>query len=204
MSFSLQAPPPHRTETSAFDDSDADTASQRSISLSSPAHSPRQSTSFPSSTSTKRASEPHTLDTDLSSEADDLSLYNRRESPSTSVAPSIYDDTSALPTYPPSLPGDTDSIASTSSRKARPESLLMNLSAPLVLGVALVDFNHLVRLPSCLLINLIRIVKGWSQNRVFQRRDIRGRRSSEDTSFPSVARWCPFGSSYFFGRYRRP
>ncbi|KAF7422495.1 late secretory pathway protein avl9 [Pleurotus ostreatus] len=144
MSFSLQAPPPHRTETSAFDDSDADTASQRSISLSSPAHSPRQSTSFPSSTSTKRASEPHTLDTDLSSEADDLSLYNRRESPSTSVAPSIYDDTSALPTYPPSLPGDTDSIASTSSRKARPESLLMNLSAPLVLGVALVDFNHLV------------------------------------------------------------
>ncbi|KAF4590789.1 late secretory pathway protein avl9 [Pleurotus pulmonarius] len=144
MSFSLQAPPPHRTETSAFDDSDADTASQRSISLSSPANSPRQSTSFPSSTSTKRASEPRTLDTDVSSEADDLSLYNRRESPSTSVAPSIYDDTSALPTYPPSLPGDTDSIASTSSRKARPESLLMNLSAPLVLGVALVDFNHLV------------------------------------------------------------
>lgn len=31
----------------------------------------------------------------------------------------------------------------------------MNLSAPLVLGVALVDFNHLVRLPSCLLICLI-------------------------------------------------
>ena len=38
------------------------------------------------------------------------------------------------------------SFASTSSRKARPESLIIApTNDPLVLGVALVDFNHLVR-----------------------------------------------------------
>ncbi|KAF9560885.1 hypothetical protein CPC08DRAFT_459598 [Agrocybe pediades] len=53
-------------------------------------------------------------------------------------------------TYPPTPPNRDDtmsisSFASTSSRKARPESLLINPTKdPIVLGVALVDFNHLV------------------------------------------------------------
>ncbi|KAJ2923004.1 hypothetical protein H1R20_g14090, partial [Candolleomyces eurysporus] len=54
-----------------------------------------------------------------------------------------------LPTYPPPQHRDDTasiaSFASSSSRKARPESLLMTLpEGQLVLGVALVDFNHLV------------------------------------------------------------
>jgi hypothetical protein len=64
-------------------------------------------------------------------------------------------------TYPPKpQPDDTMSIssfASTSSRKARPESLLiLPTTDPLILGVALVDFNHLVHILSkCLLFSVI-------------------------------------------------
>lgn len=149
------------------DDSDADTASQRSISLSSPALSPRNSSAFNNSpnppassdTTSKRVSRPYTLDTDFSSEADDVSMYAHEEephdTPNTSAAPSVYEDhkleVNPLPTYPPSLPhaGDRESIASFasgSSRKTRPESMLLDPhTGPLVLGVALVDFNHVVR-----------------------------------------------------------
>ncbi|KAF9013167.1 transport protein Avl9-domain-containing protein [Cyathus striatus] len=62
-----------------------------------------------------------------------------------------------LPTYPPSVPNrdlsmhysdsrmSVSSFSSGSSRKARPESLLVTPpKGPLVLGIALVDFNHLV------------------------------------------------------------
>ncbi|KAJ7069477.1 transport protein Avl9-domain-containing protein [Mycena amicta] len=131
------------------EDDDADTASQRSISLSSPAVSPRNSLS-------NRASHPYTLDTDLSSEPDDASMYTHDvplESPNTSVAPSVIDEPSAkeggLPTYPPSPPHDDAasiaSVASGSSRKARPESMIVLPSdVPLILGIALVDFNHIV------------------------------------------------------------
>ncbi|KAJ8508348.1 hypothetical protein ONZ45_g9377 [Pleurotus djamor] len=162
MAFSLQPPPPPRTESSAFDDSDVDTASERSISLSSPPSSPRHSRSFPPATtseSSKRTSNPRTLDTDLDNIYNHEQKRDSRPSPSTSLTPSIYDNddiakSTSLPTYPPSPPDlsmrDTDSIASfasTSSRKARPESLIMNLEgSPLVLGVGLVDFNHLVRI----------------------------------------------------------
>jgi hypothetical protein len=66
-----------------------------------------------------------------------------------SSTPSIHTPTAT--TYPPTPPArdDTVSISSmtstTSSRKARPESLLVNPpEGPLVLGIALVDFNHLV------------------------------------------------------------
>lgn len=76
-----------------------------------------------------------------------------RETPNSSAAPSIVDEPREFKpvTYPPSPPNRDDAIsitsfASTSSRKARPESLLINpTTEPLVLGVALVDFNHLVR-----------------------------------------------------------
>ncbi|KAF7298782.1 UDENN domain-containing protein [Mycena indigotica] len=127
------------------EDDDADTASQRSISLSSPAVSPRNSLS-------NRASHPYTLDTDLSSEPDDASMYTHDvplESPNTSVAPSVIDEPKDVPTYPPSPPRDDTasiaSVASGSSRKARPESMIVLPSdIPLILGIALVDFNHIV------------------------------------------------------------
>jgi hypothetical protein len=80
------------------------------------------------------------------------------ETPQTSVSPSIFDAPKKYksPTYPPTPPRDDtmsiSSFASTSSRKARPESLII---APtndlLVLGVALVDFNHLV----CFVVHLL-------------------------------------------------
>ncbi|KAK0221546.1 transport protein Avl9-domain-containing protein [Armillaria fumosa] len=149
-------------------DDDGDTASQRSISLSSPTTSPRHSTlinephdsilpSLSSNSFSKRASKPYTVDTDYSSEADDMSFYNRdnHESPDTSAAPSVIEETKESPvtsprmvTYPPrgvDAESIAESFASGSSRKARPESMLVVPPVgPLVLGIALVDFNHLV------------------------------------------------------------
>lgn len=124
---------------------------------------PRQSLSRNSDDEsfTRRESHPYTLDTDFSSEADDVSMYTHEEpegiheSPTTSAAPSVYEEPKELPsvplpTYPP-FPARTDdtvsiaSFASGSSKKARPESMLMTVpDGPLVLGIALVDFNHLV------------------------------------------------------------
>ncbi|KAF8073978.1 transport protein Avl9-domain-containing protein [Lyophyllum atratum] len=147
------------------DDDDADTASQRSISLSSPDKSPRHSalsdlasdTDFRSSGSfSKRESNPYTVDTEFGSDADSNSMFSRSiETPDSSAAPSVYEepkdaDPNPLPTYPPSLPHRDDrasvsSFASGSSRKTRPESLLVNLpNGPIIHGVALVDFNHLI------------------------------------------------------------
>lgn len=54
--------------------------------------------------------------------------------------------TSALRDGNPSKSQDTVSISSESQRKLRPESVLMPLTKdPLVLGIALVDFDHAVR-----------------------------------------------------------
>ncbi|CAK5270526.1 unnamed protein product, partial [Mycena citricolor] len=153
-------PDVHSFLASTADDDDADTASQRSISLSSPAVSPRNS--LQNHGTSHRASHPYTLDTDLSSEPDDSSsVYTHdmgmQESPNTSVAPSVIEEPrdafptskTMMPTYPPSPPrGDAASIASVasgSSRKARPESMIvLPGDKPLILGIALVDFNHLV------------------------------------------------------------
>ncbi|KAF5377978.1 hypothetical protein D9615_006666 [Tricholomella constricta] len=158
----------HQFLSHETDDDDADTASQRSISLSSPNNSPRHSAlhdlalqdNFRDSGSfSKRESHPYTVDTEFGSDADNSSMFSHsiehRETPDSSAAPSVYDepkevDINALPTYPPSLPSRDDrasvsSFASGSSRKARPESLLVNLpNGPIVHGVALVDFNHLI------------------------------------------------------------
>ncbi|KAJ7741325.1 transport protein Avl9-domain-containing protein [Mycena metata] len=155
MSFEsdLHPPPDFHSFLAPADDDDGDTASQRSISLSSPAISPRNSVQKPFESLSNRASIPHTLDTDLSSEPDDSSMYTHEtglpESPNTSAAPSVLEEPKEpnMPTYPPSR-GDTESItsvASGSSRKARPESVIMlPADQRLVLGIALVDFNHLV------------------------------------------------------------
>jgi hypothetical protein len=148
---------------------DADTASQHSISFSSsPAASPRDST-FPELSvagASRRRLHPYTVSTG-SSEPDDTSLYNGRsssvtshvelslDSPAKAVPPTPL--TAALHTnvYPPAQiqsPGHSsvasfETTASSYSKRARPESLLPDLpKGPLVLGVALVDFNHQVML----------------------------------------------------------
>ncbi|KAI0769078.1 transport protein Avl9-domain-containing protein [Trametes elegans] len=178
--------------------SDGDTASARSIALSSPPRSPRDSgalivsdkqdepavtpvTLVRQSLSLRESSKRDTLETDGSSEVDldgdDRSFFARKydegESPLSSVAPSVHEPekiVSSPPPLPSSVPisvplamssrppsaghrlkSDTDSVlsvgsASTSySKKARPESLLVQPPpGALVLGIALVDFNHLV------------------------------------------------------------
>ncbi|KAM6494439.1 Transport protein Avl9 domain containing protein [Amanita muscaria] len=176
MATVLPSSPPQEQDTHKYlqqSDDDGDTASQRSISLSSTHVSPRNSstiddiTPHPSSYAVtslsnaflKRTSHATTLDTDLSSEADGASLYTHEtgphETPSTSATPSIYEEDTASrgsqrPTYPP-IPLHRESsvslssFTSTSSRKTRPESLIIpEPTGPLILGIALVDFNHLV------------------------------------------------------------
>ncbi|KAI0667725.1 transport protein Avl9-domain-containing protein [Trametes maxima] len=177
--------------------SDGDTASAKSIALTSPPRSPRDSTALDvgdkhepavtpvtlvrQSLSLAGLSKRDTIETDASSEVDldgdgdDRSFFARKyedgESPLSSVAPSVLEAekfVASPPPLPPSLPpsaslssrpssagirmrSDTESIlsvgsASTSySKKARPESLLVQPpTGALVLGIALVDFNHLV------------------------------------------------------------
>jgi len=185
----MDSPPPSAHDIRNFlradhDEDDGDTASQRSISLSSPAASTRNSTTSDSfnhsdllaqlrptlGTSSsnsvpdpKRESKPVTVDTEFSSElGDDVSIHHTLgsdESPTTSAAPSVFeqeskpvDDVIVAPaTYPPTVlrspSSDSESTTSMSmARKARPESVLLQPPpGKLVLGIALVDFNHLVR-----------------------------------------------------------
>ncbi|KAF8889972.1 transport protein Avl9-domain-containing protein [Gymnopilus junonius] len=159
MASSLPPPSPdsqHRYLPRESDDEDGDTASQRSISLSSPPRSrqnsimsdPRQSFATQSSGSASASNRESNAFSDFH-----MNLNGVKETPASSVAPSVLEEEAREfkpVTYPPSSPSRDDAVsvssfASTSSRKARPESLLINPTAePLVLGVALVDFNHLV------------------------------------------------------------
>jgi hypothetical protein len=70
----------------------------------------------------------------------------------------------------PSKNNDTVSISSESQRKLRPESVLMPLTKdPLILGIALVDFDHAVRIPFipvCGLLMLCRSDLGSNSARV--------------------------------------
>lgn len=146
------------------DDADADTASQRSISLSSPPHSPGHDPNTALRTQdffARRGSQDDSLEIDFNSETDDVSdsfseRNARRTSSIASAAPSaaLFDEPkhdTTHTTYPPTPSSgatDTDSFtsaASSYSKKARPESMLLQPpEGPLVLGIALVDFNHLV------------------------------------------------------------
>jgi hypothetical protein len=152
-------------DESENDDADADTASQRSISLSSPPHSPGHDPNTALRAQDlfdRRGSQDDSLEIDFNSETDDVSdsfseRNARRASSITSAAPSAalfdepkYDMPQAV-TYPPASSSgatDTDSFtsaASSYSKKARPESMLLQPpEGPLVLGIALIDFNHLV------------------------------------------------------------
>lgn len=154
----------HRDDNES--DIDAETASQRSIPLSSPPRSPRVVTTPLRAQDffSKRDSQGESIEIDFGSETDEVSDSHsdadvRRASSITSAEPPTSPQpgpskTNATPvTYPPTFPSDTadvdslTSAASTYSRKARPESMLLQPPAgPLVLGIALVDFNHLVRL----------------------------------------------------------
>ena len=148
-------------------DDDDETASQRSISLSSPAVSARNSTAGniyasarDSTTFSKRDSHPYTLSSDLSSEVDERSsVATDAQRSSTSTANTSVEEeptTTAQedkpytpPTYPPTPPSRDDAVSirstGSSSRKARPESMIvLPGGGPIILGIALVDFNHLV------------------------------------------------------------
>lgn len=70
-------------------------------------------------------------------------------------------------TYPPPSQASEDEVSrSDSPRKARPESLLVDtMTGPLILGVALVDFNHLVSHPSHTR-GFLNLFSDWASNRV--------------------------------------
>jgi hypothetical protein len=150
----------------ASHDDDADTASQHSISFSSsPAASPRDST-FPELSvphASHRRPYPYTISTESSGDPGNTSLYNGRSSSATShgvpsakaIPPTPLTAALRNNVYPPAQiqsPGHSsvtsfETTTSSYSKKARPESLLPDPpKGPLVLGVALVDFNHQVKL----------------------------------------------------------
>lgn len=171
-------------------DDDADTASQHSISFTSPAVSPRDSTfpEFPIVDASSRRSRPYTVSTQSSDDPDDVSLYNGRSSSATSHnEPSLDGHAKPVPptpltaalqnnVYPPAqiLSPGRSSVASfetgtsSYSKKARPESLLPDQpKGPLVLGIALVDFNHQVTFLKLSQNNSNSGPAGWPAHRVF-------------------------------------
>ncbi|CAA7262871.1 unnamed protein product [Cyclocybe aegerita] len=169
MASTLLPPPSpttlkQRNSVRESDDEDADTASQLSISLSSPPRSQRNSTA----SSDPRQSFASQSSSSISNRQSGSFVVLTPEESETSSVTKAVEETMATPSlpppvvasipqpdfrpvsYPPMPPSRDDAVsissfASTSSRKARPESLLITpTSDPLVLGVALVDFNHLV------------------------------------------------------------
>ncbi len=178
MASSALLPPPSPPKSNAelpreSDYESADTASQESVSLSSPSHSKRSSRASnfdPRQSIATQSSEgyPSNRGSSISSKLGSPELtgtiLSRRmvteavgESKSVAPATPVVGRLPSggtpkefkLATYPPKPQTDDtmsiSSFASTSSRKTRPESLLIQpTTEPLILGVALVDFNHLV------------------------------------------------------------
>jgi len=142
-------------------DVDAETASQHSVLLSSPPRSPYGvTTPLRAQEFFRRDSQVDSIEIDFASETDEVSDSHsdqdaRRASSTTNAVPQPEPPKTHATsvTYPPTSSSDTTDVdsftsaASTYSRKARPESMLLQPPhGPLVLGIALVDFNHLVRL----------------------------------------------------------
>ena len=172
----------------AYDD-DADTASQHSISFTSSSaaspHGSPKAPEFAANDTSRRQSNPHTTSTESSEDLDDGSLYNGRASSVTSHGEHSPDEnakqvpptplTAALRNnvYPPSTPARSSvaSLATSTSsfsRKARPESLLVDSSnGPLVLGIALVDFNHQVCCYDLVTATVTYHAIGWPTDTVF-------------------------------------
>ena len=151
-------------------DDDADTASQHSISFtSSSAPSPHDSPNLRASSvvdTSRHQSQPYAIPTQSLDDPDDTSLHNGvANSVSSHGGLSLDEDPKPVPptpfsaalrgnVYPPvqaRSPGRSSvasfaTSTSSYSRKVRPESLLIDPpKGPLVLGIALVDFNHQVR-----------------------------------------------------------
>ena len=159
-------PNPLADDDDFYDDND--TASQRSISLSSPSPSPgpvpESFTSPPMSPASPEAfvrafeldAEQDSLEPDLpSAYSPDVATLRWNQPPVQALTPAIESafvgqSSHMYPPTPADTHGDTDSLASfatgsSTSKKVQRESLL--LSPPdgsLVLGIALVDFNHIV------------------------------------------------------------
>jgi hypothetical protein len=153
----------------AAHDDDTDSASQQSISFaSSPAASPHDSPKFPVfsiNDTLPRRSHSHTISTESSDDPDDSNsghLSGHTSSAASHGEHSLGEQAKQVPptpltaalqnnVYPPLSPRRSSvasfaTSTSSYSRKARPESLLIDPSnGPLALGIALVDFNHQVR-----------------------------------------------------------
>lgn len=150
-------------------DGDAETASQHSVPLDSAHASPLRALNTPLRTQeffARRDSQGDSIEIDFNSEPDDVSdskseLDTHRKSSSVAsqtqsaaIPPLQTNEEKPRPasiTYPPTPSSgitDSDSFASAASsysKKARPESMLLQPpEGPLILGIALIDFNHLV------------------------------------------------------------
>lgn len=147
---------------------DNDTASQRSISLSSPPTSPKPEpdafTSLPMSPASPEAfvrafeldTEQDTLEPDLPSaySPNTAATSQWKQQPVQASTPAMESDlvgqSHVYPPTPADARGDSESVASfatgssTSKKVARESMLLTPPDGPLVLGIALVDFNHIV------------------------------------------------------------
>lgn len=175
----------HQHDEGGSDD-DTETTSQHSIPLNSPSTS-LHSISAPLRAQqffARRDSQGDSIEIDFNSESDDVhdSLsegYRGRAGSTPSIAPfsqaSEKKHGSSPMTYPPTPSSGNDahsSVSTTSSysKKARPESMLLQPpDGPLILGIALVDFNHLAStVCSCLLVAHPAI--GRSENRILSRR----------------------------------
>lgn len=170
----LSSPSPSPRRQNFFEhDSDDDAVSQRSISLSSPTTSVQPSAAGQPEGWTMKESNltmaeervfdlegmdagvsPMSMSSTRPEERKDVAAAPTRPSSQSSslLSPSNSDESKTEIKYPPkpfrmdSDASSTASFSSSSSRKERPESCLMELpKGPLVPGVALVDFNHLVR-----------------------------------------------------------
>jgi hypothetical protein len=158
-------PNPLADDDDFFDDND--TASQRSISLSSPPTSPKPEpetfASLPMSPTSSEAfvrafeqdTEEGTLEPDLpSAYSPDETTSQWNQTPAQALTPAVESafvgqSSHMYPPTPVEVRGDTESIASfatgsSTSKKAERESMILIPSdGPLVLGIALVDFNHI-------------------------------------------------------------
>lgn len=159
-------PNPFADDDDFFDDND--TASQRSISLSSSQTSPKPEPEIlpspPMSPNSPeafvRAFEQNTQEgtpepDPPSAYSPDTAALQWNKQPVQSLTPAtesafVGQSSHMYPPTPVDVPGDTESVASfatgsSTSKKAERESMLLTtLAGPLVLGIALVDFNHIV------------------------------------------------------------
>jgi hypothetical protein len=192
----------------ATHDHDSDTASQHSISFASPTaststsphHSPKLPTFLTSDTSRRQ----YTISTESSDDPDDASPLIGHANSFTSHGESVLDhdggakqvptillpaalERSSFPPLQPWNPGRS-SVASLATKKARPESLLDLPNGPLILGIALVDFNHQVH---SLNLGLRGVVHnsahvGRPANPIFLWEHLRGRRNKQNTTFLAI------------------